>query len=170
MVLLIVFVFSGGMNSDTADLSLRRDLRSPPAGPRLPAARMQQIWPGCRPGSQATYDAGYASLPPQGVFDSPAAAIVKNDPMYVISPDGTVLAAAPAECKKPGGQDVHARPRTWPAVMKFSTTPCSWTSIQPCVGDHAGWELSDGCAGPQSTGRRAAGAVIVVTVKAPPAR
>ncbi|MBA4384572.1 MAG: hypothetical protein C0410_07530, partial [Anaerolinea sp.] len=35
---------------------------------------------------------GYASLEPQGLFDSPAAAIVKNSPIYVLSPTGEILA------------------------------------------------------------------------------
>jgi signal transduction histidine kinase len=35
---------------------------------------------------------GYASLEPQGLFDSPAAAIVKNSPIHVLSPDGEILA------------------------------------------------------------------------------
>ena len=43
---------------------------------------------------------GYASLPPQNVFDSAAAAIDQADPMLVLSPEGTVLAQVPLE---PGG-------------------------------------------------------------------
>lgn len=43
------------------------------------------------------YESGYASLEPQGLLDSPAAEIVKEEPMYVLSPDGTVIAQAPAD-------------------------------------------------------------------------
>jgi two-component system, NarL family, sensor histidine kinase LiaS len=41
------------------------------------------------------YQSGYASLPAQDLFDSPAAVIVRTDPMYVLSSDGTVLAQTP---------------------------------------------------------------------------
>ncbi|NLG98181.1 MAG: HAMP domain-containing protein [Chloroflexi bacterium] len=39
---------------------------------------------------------GYASVEPQYAFDSPAALIVQSEPMYVLSPDGVVLAQSPA--------------------------------------------------------------------------
>jgi len=39
---------------------------------------------------------GYASLEPQGLFDSPAAAIVHNSPLFIISPGGEILARVPA--------------------------------------------------------------------------
>lgn len=35
---------------------------------------------------------GYASLEPQNLFDSPAAAIVPNSPIYILSPGGEVIA------------------------------------------------------------------------------
>ena len=38
---------------------------------------------------------GYASLPPQNAFDSPAAAIVPGAPLLVVAPDFTVLAEVP---------------------------------------------------------------------------
>ena len=38
---------------------------------------------------------GYASLEPQGLFDSPAAAIVYGSPIYIISPTGDILAKVP---------------------------------------------------------------------------
>jgi NarL family two-component system sensor histidine kinase LiaS len=41
------------------------------------------------------YASGYASLLPQDMFDSAAAKIVPNQPMYVLSPDLKVLAQAP---------------------------------------------------------------------------
>lgn len=39
---------------------------------------------------------GYASLEPQGLFDSPAAAIVHNSPIFIISPQGEILARVPS--------------------------------------------------------------------------
>lgn len=43
----------------------------------------------------ATYESGYASPAPSGVFDSPAAPLAEGYPFYVLSVDGIVLAAAP---------------------------------------------------------------------------
>ncbi len=43
------------------------------------------------------YDSGKASLDAQGWFDSPAAMIVKSDPMYVLSTDRVVLAQTPRD-------------------------------------------------------------------------
>lgn len=43
------------------------------------------------------YNTGYASLPPQFLFDNPAAKLVEGAPMLIVAPSGTVLAAAPAE-------------------------------------------------------------------------
>lgn len=105
-ILLIVFMFSRRVNSDTqaylTDVvfvlpsQARSYLQS--AAPDLAGL---QAW------LQSTYDAGYASLPPQNLFDSPAASIVKSDPMYVISPSETILAAAPASAKSLVGSQYH---------------------------------------------------------------
>jgi NarL family two-component system sensor histidine kinase LiaS len=51
--------------------------------------------PGLQSWLEGVYNSGYASLPPQNIFDSPAAPIDRNDPMYVLSAGGTVLAQAP---------------------------------------------------------------------------
>ena len=62
----------------------------------------QYLQPGAedRVGLQAwlekVYASGKASLDPQNFMDSPAAAIVPSDGMYVLSPEGVVLAQAPA--------------------------------------------------------------------------
>ena len=97
-ILLIVFVFSRGMNTDT--MAYLSDVVSVlPPQVRLYLQTGSQDLAGLQTWLQTTYDAGYASLPPQGVLDSPAALIVKTDPMYIISPDETVLAAAPASAK-----------------------------------------------------------------------
>ena len=62
---------------------------------------------------QETYDAGYASFPPQGLLDDPAAPILKSEPMFVIAPDGTVLAAAPASAKDLVGR-IYTPPENLP--------------------------------------------------------
>lgn len=41
------------------------------------------------------YASGKASMDPQYLFDSPAAGIVQNQPIYIIDPDGKVLAQSP---------------------------------------------------------------------------
>jgi hypothetical protein len=93
-VLFFVVALSRGMNTETYEYL------SDVVYVLAPQARMH-LQPGARDTAglqnwlQATYNSGYASLPPQGLLDSPAAPIVKSDPMYVLSPDGTVLAAAP---------------------------------------------------------------------------
>ncbi len=46
---------------------------------------------------EQVYAHGYASLEPQGFLDSPAAAIVRSHPLYVLSLDGTVLAQVPLQ-------------------------------------------------------------------------
>jgi two-component system, NarL family, sensor histidine kinase LiaS len=93
-VLFFVVALSRGMNTETYEYL------SDVVYVLAPQARMH-LQPGARDTAelqdwlQATYDSGYASLPPQGLLDSPAAPIVKSDPMYVLSPNGIVLAAAP---------------------------------------------------------------------------
>jgi NarL family two-component system sensor histidine kinase LiaS len=97
-VMLLVVLISGGFNNDV----------SPYLGDVvtvLPAQARAYLQPddpdpkGLQSWLQATYDAGYASLARQDLFDSPAAPIVKSDPMYVIAADKTVLAAAPASAQ-----------------------------------------------------------------------
>jgi two-component system, NarL family, sensor histidine kinase LiaS len=53
--------------------------------------------PGLQRWLEGVYDSGYASQDPTGWGDSPKAAIVRGDPMYVLSLDGTVLAQAPLD-------------------------------------------------------------------------
>jgi NarL family two-component system sensor histidine kinase LiaS len=55
--------------------------------------------PGLQAWLEQVYASGYASLEPTYAFDSPAARIVRAEPMYVLSPQGIVLAQAP------GGQN-----------------------------------------------------------------
>ena len=98
MLLLLGAVLSRVTNRDT--LGYLSDVVS-----ILPAQARPYLQPGAHdlPGLQrwlqATYDAGYASRPAQGIFDHPAAPLVKSEPMYVLSPEGSVLAAAPASAQ-----------------------------------------------------------------------
>jgi two-component system, NarL family, sensor histidine kinase LiaS len=97
-ILFGVYVVSGGINNNT--LSYLSDVLTV-----LPAQARPYLQPdaqdltGLQAWLQLTYDAGYASLPPQYTFDNPAAPIVKTAPMVVLSPDQTVMAAAPASAK-----------------------------------------------------------------------
>lgn len=54
--------------------------------------------------TEATYAAGYASLPPTNWSDSPAARIAEPHPMYVVARDGTIVAAAPQHAHRDIGQ------------------------------------------------------------------
>ncbi len=54
--------------------------------------RPEQDLPGLQVWLTTLSRKGYASLEPQGLFDSPAAAIVKNSPIFVFSADGGILA------------------------------------------------------------------------------
>lgn len=60
------------------------------------------------PGLQAWLEqvqaAGLASLPPQGLGDSPAAPLVPGQPLYALSPEGVILAQAPAHLNDRVGQ------------------------------------------------------------------
>jgi len=102
-VLLVSFAFSQGLDSSTQ--SYLADVVAV-----LPGQARSFLEPGSVDSKglqewlQATYEAGYASLPPQGLMDSPAAPIIKSDPMYVLSPQGVVLAAAPSQAADRIGQ------------------------------------------------------------------
>ena len=86
------------------------------------------------------YANGFASLEPQGFLDSPAAPIVRSDPIYVLSLDGTVLAQAPQE-----GNSLVGRPYTTPDIsnsqpilenaFQSSLDPLSLSTLTP-AGDY----------------------------------
>ena len=167
-ILCIVFVFSRGINTNTlAYLSDVVSVLPPQARAYLRPGALELA--GLQAWLQATYDAGYASLPPQGPFDNPAAPIVKNDPMYVISPDAIVLAAAPA-----GARSVVGRKYSPPANVARSQDILDnalHLDLQP---GHISAIRPDGnylMAVPvrQSQREGPLAAVIIVTVKAPPA-
>jgi NarL family two-component system sensor histidine kinase LiaS len=167
-LLAVVFVFSRGLSTNT--LSYLADViavMSPQARAYLqPGARDLaglQAW------LQVTYDSGYASLPPQSAFDNPAAPILKTDAMYVLAPDGTILAAAPASVRSLVGR-------------QYSPPAGSIRRAQEILDNALQMQLQSGqvsalrpdgnylMAVPvqQQLGEGPLVAVIIVTVKAPP--
>jgi len=166
-VLIVGFVFFRGSTTDTLSyLSDVISVLSPQARSYLqPGARDVA---GLQDWLQATYDAGYASLPPQFAFDNPAAPIVRSDPMYVISPDGIVLAAAPASAKSLMGRkynppaDVLQSQEILANALQTSTSTSQISAIQP-DGDYL-------MAVPvqQNVREGPLVAVIIVTIQAPP--
>jgi NarL family two-component system sensor histidine kinase LiaS len=167
-VLLIVFMVARGSKTDT--LAYLSDVIAV-----LPAQARTYLQPGSldlaglQDWLQSTYDSGYASLPPQDLFDSPAAVIVKSDPMYVISPDGTVLAAAPASATSllgrpysppenvSRGQDILAN------AQALDLHPGQVSAVRP----DGNYLLAVPVR--QSQGAGPLAAVIILTVQAPPA-
>jgi two-component system, NarL family, sensor histidine kinase LiaS len=168
-ILLSVFVFSHRMSTDT--LAYLSDVVSV-----LPPQARSYLQPGQRDLNglqawlQATYEAGYASLPPQGAFDSPAAPIVKTDPMYVLSPDGTVLAAAPASAKSLVGRkytppsNVARSKEILEHALQLDTLSGNVSAVRPDGNYLMAVPVR------QSEGGESLAAVLILTVKAPPAR
>jgi signal transduction histidine kinase len=167
IALVIFFVVSFGTNNDTN--SYLSDVISV-----LPPQARVYLQPGStnlaglQTWLQATYDTGYASLPPQGVLDSPVARIVNGSPMYVISPEGIVLAAAPASAEALVGRrfsppgDVNGSQDIIEHALQLEFQPTQVSAITP--------ERNYLIAVPvqQSMGEGPLVAVILVTVKAPP--
>jgi hypothetical protein len=167
-ILLIVYVFSRGMNTNTpAYLSDVVSVLPPQARPYLQPGKSDLA--GLQAWLQSTYDAGYASLPPQRLFDNSAAPIVKTDPMYVISPDETVLAAAPASAKSLLGRkyslpsNVTRGKDILENALQMDLLPGLVSAIRP------GGNYLMAVPVQQSLGEGPLVAVIIVTVKAPPA-
>ncbi len=167
VILVIIFLFSGGLNTES--LSYLSDVVSV-----LPMQARQYLRPGANDLAglqgwlQDTYDAGYASLPPQGIMDSPAAAIFRNDPMYVLSPDETVLAAAPASAKGLVGrkysppQDVAGSKDILDNALKLELQAASVSTRKPDGNFLLAVPVQ------QSQGEGPLAAIILVTVKPPP--
>ncbi len=167
VVLLVIFVFTSGLDGDT--LTYLSDVVSV-----LPPQARLYLQPGATDPAglqtwlQATFDAGYASLPPQGIMDSPAAPILKTDPMYVLAPDGTVLAAAPASAaglvgrKYTPPESVVRSQDILDNALQLKLQPGLVSAIRP--------DGSYLMAVPvrQSQGEGPLAAVIIVTVKPPP--
>jgi len=166
-ILLIIFAFSRGMNSDTNSY-LSDVIAVLPSQVRSYLQPGSANQPGLQEWLQAMYENGYASLPPQGVMDSPAAAIIRSDPMVVIAPDGIVLAAAPvAELGLVGrrytppaavarSQEILANA----FAMKSSTEDL--TAVKPDGNYLVAVPVT------QSQGESPLAAVVIVTVKSPP--
>jgi signal transduction histidine kinase len=167
VILLIGFAYSRGMDTDTlAYLSDVVSVLPPQARLYLQPGSVDQ--PGLQAWLQATYDAGYASLPPQGLLDSPAAAIAKSDPMYVLSPDGTVLAAAPASAKSLLGRqysppsNVNRSQDILDNALQMDLQTTHVSAIRPDGNFLMAVPVQ------QSQGAGPLAAVIIVTVKQPP--
>jgi NarL family two-component system sensor histidine kinase LiaS len=103
MLLAAVVIFSSITNSD------KRAYLQDVISTLTPQARTY-LQPGDEdlPGLQAwldqVYRSGYASQEPNYVFDSPAAVIYRSEPMYVLSPEGMVLAQSPSGINDLTGQ------------------------------------------------------------------
>jgi NarL family two-component system sensor histidine kinase LiaS len=114
------------------------------------------------------YANGFASLPPQGMFDSPAAAIVKDEPMYVLSPDETVLAAAPAGAKSLVGrkytpaEDVEGSQRILENALKLDNISNHLSTVRP----DGNYQMAVPVRA--SPDEDSLAAVIIVTVEPPP--
>jgi NarL family two-component system sensor histidine kinase LiaS len=166
-LLLIGYAISRGQNTDT--LAYLSDVVSvlpsqvrPFLQPEASDLAGLQTW------LLTTYDSGFASLPPQGVFDDPAAPILKSEPMYVIASDGTVLAAAPASAKSLVGR-VYAPPVNLPRgtnilenARRFDLLASDVSAIRPDGNYLMAVPVR------QQLGEGPLVAIVIVTVKAPP--
>ncbi len=167
-ILFIVIVFARGLNTDTlAYLSDVVSVLAPQARSYLQPGANDPA--GLQAWLQATYDSGYASLPPEGLFDSPAAQIIKGDPMYVISPDEIVLAAAPDSARSLVGRkysppaDVGRSKDILENALQLDLLPGQVSAVQPDGNYLMAVPVR------QSQGEGPLAAIIILTVKAPPA-
>jgi NarL family two-component system sensor histidine kinase LiaS len=76
----------------------------------------------------STYDAGYASAAPVGWADSPAAPIAEDKPFYVLSLDGTIMAAAPESARDDIGQP-YALPNVEGSRYMMEIARDGWLSV-----------------------------------------
>ncbi|MGE5221161.1 MAG: histidine kinase, partial [Omnitrophica WOR_2 bacterium] len=128
---------------------------------------------------EQTYITGKASLDAQGIGDSPAAMIVKGNPLYVLSPEGIVLAQYPLDNNSlvgrkytppelPGSQAVLDRAFSKsldPMQLSLRTSDGNYWIAVPVLEEASSPALL-GVNG-QESGRKLFG-VILVTVKPPP--
>ncbi len=149
----------------------------------LPVAARQYLKPGSVDSAglqswlEETYASGKASLDPQDWADSPAAKIAPDAPMYVLSPEGIVLAQAP-----PGGSRLVGRPYASPygpasqavldhafakqqsfAGLSMLTPDGNYFMAVPVLEAREKPEIN-------SQEERALLGVVIVTVRPPPAR
>lgn len=166
-VLLIGFVVSQGLATEPSAYLSDVVAVLPPQARGFLQADHRNL-PGLQGWLDTTYENGYASLPAQGLLDSPAAPIVKSEPMYVIAPDGTVLAAAPASAKSLVG-----RKYTPPANISHSQEILDHAKNLDLSSTHLSALRADGnylMAVPVQQNQREGPlvGVIIVTVKPPP--
>jgi NarL family two-component system sensor histidine kinase LiaS len=166
-VLVFGMVFSNGIKSDRlAYLSDVVSMLPVQARPYLQPGAVDQ--PGLQRWLQGTYDSGYASPPAQGLMDSPAAAIGKSDPMVVLAPDGTVLAAAPASEKSLVGRrytppsSVARSQDILNNALNLQYNPSQVTALKPDGSYLVAVPVA------KSIGDKTLVGVIIVTVNAPP--
>ena len=162
--------FSQRESTDTraylSDVVLR-----PARRPALTCSPVREDLPGLQAWLQETYDTGYASLPPQGMFDSPAAPIFKERPDVRALPGRDRPGSRPARQKAWSGRK-YSPPSKWLRSQDILDNALH-TGLQSgnCICGHTRWELPDGRAGHAKAGDEGPlVGVIVLTVKAPPPR
>ncbi len=123
MAILVMFLVLGALLMGLTE-SDRRGYLGDVISTLYPQAR-EYLQPGAEdlPGLQEWLDgvaeSGYASLPAQDAFDSPAAAIVPGSSLLVISPDLTVLAQVPLEPNNlVGRQYVPTQDAVSPSILQ----------------------------------------------------
>jgi signal transduction histidine kinase len=168
-VLLVVFVVFRGPGTNT--LEYLSDVAS-----GLPPQARAYLQPGKRDPAglqswlEETYDGGFASLPPSGPFDSPAAPIIKTEPMYVLSPDLIVLAAAPVSARGLIGRsygppsDVAGSRDILNSALRMDLESGHISAVKPDGSYLMAVPIR------QNQGAGPLAAIIIVTVKAPPGR
>jgi signal transduction histidine kinase len=167
IALVIFFVLSFGTNNDL-DSYLSDVISVLPPQARIYLQPGSTNLAGLQTWLQAAYDTGYASLPPQGVLDSPAARIVNSSPMYVISPEGIVLAAAPTSVQSLVGRqfsppgDVNGSQAIIDHALQLEFQPAMLSAITPEGNYLVAVPVQ------ASVGEGPVVGVILVTVKAPP--
>ncbi len=168
-ILFFVFVFSNATHTDTQTYLADVVSVLPPQARMYLQPGAQDI-AGLQDWLQATYEAGYASLPPQGMLDSPAAPILKMDPIYVIAPDGTVLAAAPASAKSLVGRqysppaNVGRSKDILTNALRLDLKSSDISAIRPDGNYLMAVPVQ------QSLGDGPLAAIVILAVKAPPVR
>ncbi len=133
MAIMVVFLVLGMLLTGLTE-SDRRGYLSDVISTLYPQARdfLQpgaEDLPGLQEWLEGVSEAGYASLPAQDPFDSPAAAIVPGSSMLVISPDMTVLAQAPLEPNNLVGQHyVSGEDTVSPSILEKALNG-TWDSL-----------------------------------------
>jgi NarL family two-component system sensor histidine kinase LiaS len=175
LFLVLAFVIFRGRSADL------REYLSDVISVQAPAARVylqtgQEDLPGLQSWLDGLYASGRASLPAQGWADAPAAVIEQNDPIYMLSPQGTVLAQTPLGMNTlvgrvysppdfPESQAIldNAKNKVMDPVMLSTQKPGGDYLMAVPILDSAP-DLS----AQQATDNRALVGILVLTVKPPP--